>query len=56
MWDAVIVAAYVALLAGSALLGGRKVRGGSDFTAPPKRYGAAVIFATLSQYCFSDVN
>lgn len=48
MWDAVIVAVYVALLAGSALLGGRKVRGGSDFTASPKRYGAAVIFATLS--------
>ena len=48
LWDAAIVIGYVAVLALSALLGGRKVQGGSDFTAAPKRYGSAVIFATLS--------
>ncbi len=48
MWDAAIVIGYVAILAGSALFGGRRVKGGSDFSAGGRQYGPFVIFATLS--------
>ena len=49
MWlDIGIVLAYIALLVGMSLRGGRNVKNAGDFTASGGHYGTAVIFATLS--------
>ena len=46
--DIGIVIAYIVLLAGMSLRGGRNVKNAGDFTASGARYGTLVIFATLS--------
>lgn len=49
MWlDIGIVIAYILLLIGLSLRGGRGIRNAADFTASGGRYGTAVLFATLS--------
>lgn len=49
MWlDTGIVIAYILLLVGMGLRGGRSVKSAGDFTASGGRYGTLVIFATLS--------
>lgn len=46
--DIGIVIAYIVLLVGMSLRGGRNVKNAGDFTASGGRYGTLVIFATLS--------
>ncbi len=46
--DIIIVCAYVMLLLGMGLHGGRKVKTAADFTAAGGGYGTAVLFASLS--------
>lgn len=47
-WDVWIVAGYVMLLTAMGLRGGRKVKTAADFSAGDSRYGAGVLFASLS--------
>lgn len=47
-WDVAIVAGYVMLLVALGLRGGRKVVTAADFTATGGRYGALILFASLS--------
>ncbi len=46
--DIAIVAGYVLLLVGMSLRGGKGMHNAADFTAAGKRYGTAVIFATMA--------